>query len=95
VMILVFITAGVAIGMTQMNIFEQLNQLILETGVLVAVTMVLGWYESIYKEEHHKKSLVCNYKKEEIEELRKKIAVLNADNHEISEKTRDIRKSFV
>jgi cation transport ATPase len=94
ILIVVMIAIIVIWGITSFNIIEMKFQLMLETGTLILVLFALGNYETGHKEERQKIHVISNYKKREVDNVRAGIEALNAENHGISEKIKEIRKLF-
>jgi hypothetical protein len=81
-------------GMENFEIIKQWQQLILETGILLALCMILGTYETGYKEEKHKLNVVWNYKKKETDNLKAEIDAMTKENHQTTESIKEMKKYF-
>jgi hypothetical protein len=94
IIIIVMLVSAVIWGLAFYEVIGQTHQLIAENAIIFAVSLVLGLYETGYREEKHKLVVVANYKKKETETLRNEITALNAENHSIMEKIKEYKKYF-
>jgi hypothetical protein len=94
VVIIILVSSCVVWGMGFFDIIRQMHQLMLETSVILLSGLALGWYEMNYKKEKTSQATIINYKKSEIEGLAAKIAVLNRENHGLTEELKNMRKYF-
>jgi hypothetical protein len=94
VVIIILISSCVVWAMGFFDIIRQMHQLMLETSIILLSGRALGWYEMSYKKEKTGQDMIINYKKSEIEGLASKIAVLNKENHNMTEELKNMRKFF-
>jgi hypothetical protein len=94
VVIIILISSCVVWGLGFFDIIRQMHQLMIETSIILLCGMALGWYELNYKKEKTEQATIINYKKSEIEGLASKIAVLNKENHHLTEELKNMRKYF-
>ena len=92
IIIIVMLVSAVIWGLAFYEVVGQTRQLIAENAVIFAVSLVLGLYETGYREEKHRLVVVANYKKKESEDLRGEIAAMNLENHNIMEKIKEYKK---
>jgi predicted membrane protein len=92
ILIVVLIAVSVVLGMGFFEIIQQVPQLMFETGTIIMVLLVLEFYENGHKEEHHRVTVISNYKKNEVDNLKVSLEALNAENHVINENIKEIRK---
>jgi hypothetical protein len=95
VIIIILVSSCVVWSMGFFEFISQLQQLIVETCVIIAASCAIGWYESNYNLEKKQNDTIVAYKNGEMNELTRKIAGLNKENHEILEETKRIRQIFV
>ncbi len=94
IIIIVMIAVIVVLVMSTFGIINQTHQILLETGAIILVLFTMGHYETGHKGESQKLTVISNYKQKEVENIQAETAVLNQENHEISEKIKEIRKIF-
>jgi len=94
IIIIVMLSSAVMWGLAFYEIVIQTPQLIAENAVIFAVSFVLGIYETGYRDEKRRLTVVANYKKKEADAMKTEIAELNRENHEITEKIKEYKKFF-
>lgn len=95
IIIIIMVVSGIvwAMGFIEKIIFVQ--QLFIETIIIIISTISLGWHELIYKKEKEKIEIVVDYKKKQIEEIKNKIDNLNKGSNLLLEEIKKIKKQLI
>lgn len=68
------------------------NQLLIETIILIISTISLGCYEFLYKKEKEQLETVIHYKRKQIEEIKNTTDNLTKENNLLLEEIKEIKK---
>lgn len=94
IIIIIMVVSGIVWAMGFMGKIAYINQLFIETIILIISTISLGWYEFLYKKEKEQIEIVIDYKKKQIEEIKNKMDNLNKESNLLLDEIKKIKKQL-
>lgn len=95
ILLLTVAAFSVLFAMIYFGVINMVPQLLAETGVLIAVILMLGFREDEYSSIKERNRTVLDFKKKEVAEIKQRVMEAERENQRIIEETKALRKKFL
>lgn len=82
-------------ALTFFDILLMVQQLLVETLIIIFSGVLLGWYEVNFKHEKKEVELIISYKRKENDKLQQKINEKNSENESLMNEIKEYRKKLI